>query len=176
MTIGWASSAQGDHPDLKVVPAMKGAENTKVAAVYSRDIGAAEAFARSMEFLKPTTHSTVYFPILESTRSMLPRQTSYTLRIRSSSGVRKHILVEKPMATHVSEAVDMIRTCRARGVKLGVGYQLRHHPGHKKAQSLIEKGTLGITSMAQAQWCIGARGVVDPPPRTGRSEWWEDLK
>ncbi len=26
--------------------------------------------------------------------------------------------------------------------------------------------------MAQAQWCLGTRGVVEPPARTGRSEWW----
>ena len=28
--------------------------------------------------------------------------------------------------------------------------------------------------MAQGQWCLGQRGVVDPAPRTGLSAWWGD--
>ena len=46
MTVGWGIISTGRHPDVKVVPAMKLAENTNVAAVYSRDMGRAEAFAQ----------------------------------------------------------------------------------------------------------------------------------
>jgi len=82
MSIGWGIISTGRHPDLKVVPAMKVAENTKVAAVYSRDIGIAEAFAQKHGIPKAYDSSTVCFPILKSTRSILPRQTLYMLRMR----------------------------------------------------------------------------------------------
>jgi predicted dehydrogenase len=44
----------------------------------------------------------------------------YTL-IAAQAG--KHVLVEKPMAVRVDEAVEMIRTCRAHGVKLVLLWQ-----------------------------------------------------
>jgi predicted dehydrogenase len=43
----------------------------------------------------------------------------------------------------VSEALDMVRACRKSGVKLGVGFHLRHHPGHRRARQLIRKGFWG---------------------------------
>ena len=86
----------------------------------------------------------------------------------------KHVLVEKPMATDVAEAVNMVRACHDHGVNLGVGYQLRTHPGHIQAKKLIADGVLGTVSMAQAQWGTRAvRGVVQPQPRTGLSAWWD---
>ena len=68
----------------------------------------------------------------------------------------------------------MVRACQEEGVKLGVGFQLRHHPAHQKARALIEQGVLGVTSMVQGQWCLGTRGAVAPPRRDGLSAWWGD--
>ena len=38
---------------------------------------------------------------------------------------RKYVLVEKPMAVRVDEAVEMVRPCREHGVKLGAGIRGR---------------------------------------------------
>ena len=91
----------------------------------------------------------------------------------------KHVLVEKPMAVRVDEAVAMVRTCQSYGVKLGVGFHLRHHPGHQEARRLIREGVLGTMTLAQAQWGGGRRGRAEIPlevfmeARSGRrSAWW----
>jgi 1,5-anhydro-D-fructose reductase (1,5-anhydro-D-mannitol-forming) len=91
----------------------------------------------------------------------------------------KHVLVEKPMAVSVDEAVAMVRTCRLHSVQLGVGFHLRHHPGHQEARRLIGEGVLGTVTLAQAQWGAGLRGQVAIPfevfmaARSGpRSAWW----
>ena len=52
-------------------------------------------------------------------------------RLAAKAG--KHVLVEKPMAITVSDCVDMVKACKTNGVKLGVGFQLRFHPGHVEA-------------------------------------------
>ena len=39
-----------------------------------------------------------------------------------------HLFVEKPLATTVAEAQEIVATARARGRKVVVGYILRHHP------------------------------------------------
>ena len=91
----------------------------------------------------------------------------------------KHVLVEKPMAISVAEAIDMVQTCQAQGVKFGVGFHLRHHPGHHEARRLIREGRLGTITLVHAQWGGGLRGQVEISPerlmamRSGeRSAWW----
>src|SRR4029434_6575526 len=68
----------------------------------------------------------------------------------------------------------MVRTCRARRVKLGVGYHLRQHPGLRQARRLVVEGVLGAVALAQGQWGFGVRGQDRPPPRTGLRQWWAD--
>ena len=68
----------------------------------------------------------------------------------------------------------MVRACRDRGVKLGVGYHLRTHPGHILARRVIADGALGRISLAQAQWGRGVRGHTSAAPRTGLRSWWSD--
>ena len=51
-------------------------------------------------------------------------------------------------------------------MKLGVGFHLRHHPGHRRAQQFIREGILGTITLAHAQFCFpDKRGVVDLPRR-----------
>ena len=175
MTVGWGIISTGRHPDVKVVPAMKLSEDTDVAAVYSRDMGRAEAFAQKHGI--PNTYDSVdnllRDPKVDAVFISSPNSL-HAVHTITAAKAGKHVLVEKPMAVSVQESLDMIRACKENGVELGVGFHLRHHPGHKKAREIIEQGTLGVISMAQGQWCLGQRGVIDPPPRTGLSAWWGD--
>ncbi len=69
----------------------------------------------------------------------------------------------------------MVRACRKSGVKLGVGFHLRHHPGHRRALRFIEEGILGNINLAQAQFFFpDPRGVETLPRRPVLSQWWED--
>lgn len=67
----------------------------------------------------------------------------------------------------------MVKICKAHRIKLGVGFQLRVHPGHIEASRLVHRGTLGAVVLAQAQIGAGIRGELRSPPRTGLSEWKE---
>jgi predicted dehydrogenase len=85
----------------------------------------------------------------------------------------KHVLCEKPMALTAQDAADMIRVCRSRGVKLGLGFESVHHPAMKRARRLVEDGVVGAASLVQAQYGGGVRGVVAPPARSGGlNDWW----
>ena len=176
MTMGWGIVSTGRHPDLKIVPAMKRAEGNRLIGVYSRDRERAEAFAEKHgipaaydslgDLLKnPGVHAV----FIASPNSL------HALHTKLAADAGKHVLVEKPMAVNVSEAMDMVRACRRTGVKLGVGFHLRHHPGHIRARQLIREGVLGTITLAHAQFCFpDKRGVVDLPRRPALSQWWED--
>jgi len=54
-----------------------------------------------------------------------------------------HCLVEKPIASTIEEAKEMIREAEGKGVKLMVGHVERFNPAVTKLKELVEKGALG---------------------------------
>ncbi|MCZ0703879.1 putative dehydrogenase [Natronobacillus azotifigens] len=54
-----------------------------------------------------------------------------------------HVLCEKPMATSMKEAEDMISAAQKSGKKLMIAHNQRFVASHAKARSLIEAGELG---------------------------------
>ena len=176
MTVGWGIVSTGRHPDQKIVPAMKLAEGNRVIGVYSRDRGRAEAFARKhgLAVFYDSLPDLLNNPDIQAIFIASPNSlhARYT-KMAAEAG--KHVLVEKPMAVTVPEASDMVDTCRKQGVKLGVGFHLRHHPGHRRARRLIREGILGVITLAQAQFFFtDKRGVVELPRRDILSQWWGD--
>ena len=174
MPLGWAIVSTGFHPDLKVAPAIAEARDSDLVAVYSRDRGRAEAFAEkhgantaydSLEAMLGDSRVEAVFVC--SPNSL---HAEHTLQAARAS---KHVLCEKPMATSLYDAVSMVRVCREQGVKLGVGYHLRTHPGHLMARRAIADGVLGRLVLAQGQWGFGVRGQEGPPPRSGNRVWWD---
>ncbi|RDW16966.1 gfo/Idh/MocA family oxidoreductase [Oceanobacillus arenosus] len=54
-----------------------------------------------------------------------------------------HVLCEKPMATSIEEAEQMIEAANKNNKKLMIGHNQRFVPSHQKAKQLIEKGEVG---------------------------------
>ena len=174
MAIGWGFIGTGRYPDRSGAPAMALAEDTELVATYSRDMGRAEGFAKKHGFLaaydsleKLLGDSRVDAVFIASPNHL---HGAYT---QMAANAGKHVLVEKPMALTVYEGLEMVRTCRAKGVRLGVGFQLRYHPGHAEASRLVREGVLGNIALAQVQIGGGTRGEQVRAPRTGLSEWWD---
>lgn len=55
----------------------------------------------------------------------------------------KHVLCEKPMATSVSDAEDMIRTAKETGKFLMIGHNQRLAPAHVRAKEILKSGEMG---------------------------------
>lgn len=81
----------------------------------------------------------------------------------------KHVLVEKPLATWVSDCDLMIAAARRRSVTLAVGYHQRFRRNNAEARRLIREGAIGriltvqITMLTEASLRDG-----------GGWEWWDD--
>ncbi|MFQ5647724.1 MAG: Gfo/Idh/MocA family oxidoreductase [Candidatus Aenigmatarchaeota archaeon] len=59
-----------------------------------------------------------------------------------------HILIEKPIASSVKEAEELVRMAKARGLKLTVGHVERFNPAVQKLKEIIQTGKLGkVTSL-----------------------------
>ena len=175
MAFGWGIVSTGLHPDNKIAPAINAAADAELVAVCSRDQGRADEFAQrhgaraaynSLEAMLADNRIDAVF--IASPNSLHSSQAI------QSAQAGKHVLSEKPMTTTLADAVAMVRACRDGGVKLGVGFELRHNPGHTLARDLVMAGTLGRVTMAQGQWGFGTRGQEIFPPRTGLRQWWDD--
>jgi 1,5-anhydro-D-fructose reductase (1,5-anhydro-D-mannitol-forming) len=155
---------------------MKTADGNRLVGVYSRDKQRAEAFAQKHGFAAAydALDDLLKNPEIQAVFIASPNSL-HAFHTKMAAEAGKHVLVEKPMAVNVAEALDMVHTCRRTGVKLGLGFHLRHHPGHRRARRLIQEGILGFITLAHAQFCFPEkRGVVDLPRRPALSHWWED--
>ena len=79
---------------------------------------------------------------------------------------KKHVLVEKPMATNSNQAKTLIETAQENSVCLTVGFLMRFIPGLKKIKDAVSEKKIGDLVCANAkrvsQWPerIGDVGVV----------------
>ena len=61
----------------------------------------------------------------------------------AAAEARKHVLVEKPLATSVDEAQRMVDTARRTGVKLKTGFNHRHFLAVEVAKRALDAGEVG---------------------------------
>jgi len=166
MTVGWAVVSTGRHPDQKMAPAINAAHNAEIVAVVSRDLARAQAFAAKHhaaaaydDFESMLRDPRVDVVYLASPNFLHAEQTL------KAAQAGKHVLCEKPMALTVEECQRMVEMCQRQKVSLGVGFHLRHHPGHQRLRQAVRDGVLGTVALAQAQWGYGNRGLDKPRPR-----------
>jgi 1,5-anhydro-D-fructose reductase (1,5-anhydro-D-mannitol-forming) len=177
MTLGWAIISTGLHPDTKIAPAIAATPDAQLVAVYSRDQGRAEAFAEKhgAQAAYNDLDALLQDSRVEAVFIASPNAL-HAHHAMQAAQAGKHVFTEKPMTTTLDDAVAMVRGCRTHGVKLGVGYHLRQHPGLREAHRLLAEGVLGTVSLAQGQWGFGVRGQDGPPQRTGLRQWWDDAE
>ena len=69
----------------------------------------------------------------------------------------KPILIEKPLAGSVEDALSMIETCKQKNVPLMYGASYRFLPATMKAKEMIDDNVLGEVSLMM-EWSIGGQG------------------
>jgi len=175
MAIGWGIVGIGRHPDARMAPAIRVAQDSKLVAVCSRDQARAEAFAQKHGslFAYSDYEAMLQNPQVDAVYIASPNALHKEHTVKAAQA-GKHVLCEKPMALSLADCQTMIRACRDAAVLLGVGFHLRHHQAHIEARRCIQRGEVGELVMGHAQWAGGVRGQLHPAPRGGLLAWWDD--
>lgn len=63
----------------------------------------------------------------------------------------KHVMVEKPLAPTLAEAIELVARAKKAGRLLGVGHLLLHHPAVRHLKRLIDRKALGTIHYLYAQ-------------------------
>ena len=71
-----------------------------------------------------------------------------------------HVVVEKPMASSLPEALRMGRACQAAGVTLAVNWPTTWYPDARKVKEMIEAGEIG--KVLEVRWRGGHTGPLGP--------------
>jgi len=86
----------------------------------------------------------------------------------------KHVLCEKPMATTLREADEMIDAVRRAGTKLMIAHVLRFWPDYVKVKQLVEEGYVGEAVAARAKRIPGPGYPWEGMPKEARgSPHWK---
>ena len=163
MSIGWAILGTGGFPKDKVAPAMKLVDDSHLVAILSSYLTRANEFAakHGAEVGYDSIEAVLSDPRVDAVYIATANHlhASYAM-LAAQAG--KHVLLEKPIAFNLSDGVAVVRAARTSGVKLGVGFELRQHPGRIEAKKIILEGSIGTVALAQSQFGNGVQGAVHP--------------
>ncbi|HEY1006751.1 MAG TPA: Gfo/Idh/MocA family oxidoreductase [Sphingobacteriaceae bacterium] len=116
----------------------------EVVAVYARDAGKAEAFARKHGI--PQWYADMDEAIASSGCEVVDICLPNFLHARAAiaaAGQKKHVIIEKPLAVTLREADEMIDACKRNQVKLMYAEELCFAPKYERARHLVGEGAVG---------------------------------
>lgn len=113
-------------------------------------------------------HEMLEHPDIDAVIIAVPNNLHAAIAI-DALNARKHVLLEKPMATNAKEAAKIVETAKKMRRVIMVAHHLRFHRQTQLAKGLIERGELGEVYHARSFW-LRRNGI----PRIG--SWFTQKK
>jgi predicted dehydrogenase len=166
----------GGIADHFLAPAIAKVKGASLWSVLSRDAERARAFAEKHKARAPLAAFTdigafLADPELDAVLIASPDRLHEEQAVLAARA-KKHVLVEKPMATSVDGARAMVSECARANVKLAVAYHLRFHAGHRRLAAEVHGGALGEPRHARVQWTYRARDASNWRAHESVGRWW----
>lgn len=150
MTVGFGLVGLGGIAE-RVAAAIAAADNARLAAVRSRRLDDAVNFAARHG--EPSAYSELERLLDDPDVDVVYIATPNALHAEQAIAAMeagKHVLVEKPMALTVEDAMAMASVADRTSVILGVGFHLRFHPVHLEIRRMIAEGEIGTPIYAES--------------------------
>lgn len=153
--VRWGVLGAANIARKAVIPAMRGARNSRLVAVASRlperaaafaaEAGAPVAYGSYAELVADRQVEAIYIP--------LPNHLHAEWAIRAAEA-GKHVLCEKPLALNAAEAQAMADAARRSGTLLMEAFMYRFHPRSLHIRELVRRGAIGELRMARSAFCF----------------------
>lgn len=153
--IRWGVLSTAGIGKRRVIPAMKLTNNGVVAAVASRDLARAQAFAAELGIPKAygSYEELIADPDIDAIYNPLPNSQHAKWSILCAEA-GKPVLCEKPLASFATEAQKMVDAFTSRGVLFAEGFMYRFHPQAVKVKELVDSGAIGTFNTISATFCF----------------------
>lgn len=138
------------------VPAIQAAEQVELAGLFDQDQGRARELAsqHGQPRVYASWREVLDDPSVNCVDLLLPHDLHHQYAVEAANA-GKHVMVEKPIATSLAEADDMIGAARRNGVALMTCHTVLFEPGAQKVTEIVRSGAIGDVYLAQT---IGLEG------------------
>ncbi len=142
--IRWGIIGVGDVTEVKSGPAFYKLDNSELVAVMRRNAEKAADYAQRHGIKKWYSNASelINDPEVDAVYIATPPDSHANYAIEAMNA-GKPVYVEKPMARHYSECLEMLKVSEQTGVPLWVAYYRRTLPAYLKAKELVETGAIG---------------------------------
>jgi predicted dehydrogenase len=160
----------------RVIPAMRAARRSDLAAVASRDLVRAEAHAREHGIPRAVQgyQALLDDPAIDAVYIPLPNtaHVPWTLRAIAAG---KHVLCEKPLALQPGDVDRIALAARAAGVCVEEGFMYRHEPLTARVRGLLSDGAIGAVRAVLSGFTFTLEGAVNIrlSPSLGGGALWD---
>ncbi|MBL8146779.1 MAG: Gfo/Idh/MocA family oxidoreductase [Anaerolineae bacterium] len=138
-----------------LIPAMHEARNGIPAAVASRDIGKARAFAEATGIPKVygSYEDLLADPAIDAIYNPLPNSlhAEWTMKAADAG---KPVLCEKPFTVTSAEAQQVVGHFRARGLPVAEAFMYRYHPQTARVVQMVQDGAVGDLHSIHASFTV----------------------
>jgi len=132
------------------------AGGAKCVAICNRTRSKAEALARDFDI--PRVYEDVEAMIKNEKFDVLDIATSvetHAPMVRLAAKHRLPVICQKPMATSLREADEMVAICRSAGVPFLVHENIRWYNTIRELKKVLDRGTIGVPFRARIEYCNG---------------------
>lgn len=176
------------------VAAIEGVSGVTLVGIVDADAGRAAAFSHGHGGVAYTTdlNQALGWPGVDAVIICTPNSTHVTIGLEAAKA-GKHILVEKPLATTVSDAVALQQACDAAGAVLMAAHTHRHYDYGRSVKECLRSGAIGEPDFARLAilgswiWPDWNGWMIDPVKSGGHAlhngvhlldlvTWWLDAE
>ncbi|MFZ4619156.1 MAG: Gfo/Idh/MocA family protein [Bacteroidota bacterium] len=143
----------GAFAERAILPAIRLAKNSEIVAIQKRSMDAAKQKAE--EYSVPLYYDSVESLVQSNEVDavfIVSANSSHHSETIAAAKAGKHVLVEKPMAVSLHQAVEMTDACRVSGVKFMTGHMLRFSPLNQRLKELVQSGAIGTVTYARSHF------------------------
>lgn len=157
---------------LTQIPAFVNCIDAEVVSVASANLANAEKVAAEfgIEHFTDDWRETVRREDIDLISITTPPNLHREMALFAAEN-NKHILCEKPMAMNFSEAGEMTKAAKEKGLMALIDHELRFLSGRQKAYKMIRQGKIGKVIHFKQMFRNASRGKTDIP-----WNWWSDIE
>ncbi|WP_341528896.1 Gfo/Idh/MocA family oxidoreductase [Nostoc sp. UHCC 0302] len=146
------------------IPGFQAHPHTEVVAVYHRDINKAKTIADSHNIPHAcnTIADIVALPEVQAVSISTPPFLHYEMA-KTVLQAGKHLLLEKPTALNATEAKELYKLAKEKGVIATVDFEFRFVPGWQLFAELLSADYVGELRLIRIDWLGSSRADASRP-------------
>lgn len=155
--LGVALVGLGSYAKNQLAVALEKTSNCYLAGIVTGTPAKAEEWAKKYNLPKESIYNYENFDEIASNKNIdivyivLPNSMHREFVLRAAKA-GKHVMCEKPMATSVKDAIDMVTACKAANVQLGIGYRMHFEPYTKEIIRMCRQKEIGDVKFIQTNF------------------------